>query len=236
MRALIDGDNVAIACAWSTENEDVGICYARIDAMLDGILVDTKSTEYEVWLSGSSNFRYNIYPEYKGNRINMPRPKWEHEAKQHLKDKWQASVSVGCEADDMLGVRQYELTNSIICHLDKDMNQIRGQHFNWELWRLGKVIREKQLYTITHEEGDYWFFYQLLVGDSTDNIKGIDGIGPKKAAGILHGCESNQERYEAVLERYSCEEELDMNAQCVYIWRKNNDNWKSILDSPISIK
>lgn len=236
MRALIDGDNVAIACAWSTEADDVGICYARIDTMLDGILADTKATEYEVWLSGSSNFRYNIYPEYKGNRIGMARPKWEQEAKQHLQEKWQANVSVGCEADDMLGVRQYELTDSIICHLDKDMNQIRGLHFNWELWRLGKVIREKQLYTITPEEGDYWFFYQLLVGDSTDNIKGIDGIGPKKAAGILHGCESNQERYEAVRERYSCEEELDMNAQCVYIWRENNDNWKSILNNPSSIK
>ena len=118
----------------------------------------------------------------------------------------------------------------IICALDKDLNQIPGLHYSWELRREGKVIREKQLYTITPEEGDYWCFYQLLVGDSTDNIKGIDGIGPKKAAGILHGCESNQERYEAVLERYSCEEELDMNAQCVYIWRKNNDNWRSLLN------
>lgn len=230
MRALIDGDNVAIACAWSAELEDVGICLARLDTMLDNILVDTKSTEYEVWLSGSANFRYNIYPEYKGNRIGMPRPRWEHEAKQHLHDKWQANVSDGIEADDMLGIRQYELTNTIICHLDKDMNQIKGPHYNWELWRKGKVIREKQLYTITPEEGDYWFFYQLLVGDSTDNIKGIDGIGPKKAAGILHGCESNRERYEAVLERYSCEEELDMNAQCVYIWRKPNDSWRNLIE------
>lgn len=109
MRALVDGDNVAIACAWSAETEDVEICYARIDTMLEQILHDVGATEYEIWLSGSSNFRYNIYPEYKGNRISMPRPKWEHEAKQHLKDKWQANVSVGCEADDMLGVRQYEL-------------------------------------------------------------------------------------------------------------------------------
>lgn len=119
----------------------------------------------------------------------------------------------------------------IICALDKDLNQIPGLHYSWELRREGKVIREKQLYTITPEEGDYWFFYQLLVGDPTDNIKGINGIGPKKAAGILHGCESNRERYEAVLERYSCEEELDMNAQCVYIWRKNNDSWRNLIDT-----
>ena len=228
--ALIDGDNVAIAAAWSAEEEDEGIACARAVRMVETILFDTGATDYELWLSGPNNFRYNVYPEYKGNRLGMPRPKWEHQVKDFLKREWSANVTDGIEADDMLGIRQYQLEDSIICHLDKDMNQIKGQHYNWELWRKGVVIREKQIYTITPEEGDYWFFYQLLVGDPTDNIKGINGIGPKKAAGILHGCESNQERYEAVLERYSCEEELDMNAQCVFIHRKHNDNWRSIID------
>lgn len=228
--ALIDGDNVAIAAAWSAEEEDEGIAMARATKMVETILRDTSADMFELWLSGGNNFRYNVYPEYKGNRLGMPRPKWEHQVKDFLKLEWSANVTDGIEADDMLGIRQYQLEDSIICHLDKDMNQIKGQHYNWELWRKGVVIREKQIYTITPEEGDYWFFYQLLVGDPTDNIKGINGIGPKKAAGILHGCESNQERYEAVLERYSCEEELDMNAQCVYIWRKNNDNWRSVID------
>lgn len=229
MRALIDADNVAIASAWSAENEDVGIAMARAGQMVERILYDSGATEYELWLSGGHNFRYSVYPEYKANRLTMPRPKWEQEVKQSLVDHWQANRTDGIEADDMLGIRQ--TNDTIICHLDKDMNQIAGYHYNWELVREGKVVREKQTYFVTPEDADYFFFYQLLVGDPTDNIKGIKGIGPKKAAGILHGCESNRERYEAVLERYSCEEELDMNAQCVYIHRKHNDNWRNLISA-----
>lgn len=253
MRALIDADNVAIASAWSAENETVEIAMARSGQMVERILYDAGATEYELWLSGGNNFRYQVYPEYKANRLTMPRPKWEQEVKQYLVDQWQANRTDGIEADDMLGIRQWQLkprfgsamvktegtsydtwefgSESIICHLDKDMNQIAGHHYNWELVREGKVVREKQTYFVTPEDADYFFFYQLLVGDPTDNIKGIKGIGPKKAAGILHGCESNRERYEAVLERYSCEEELDMNAQCVYIHRKHNDSWRNLIEA-----
>lgn len=231
MRALIDADNVAVACAFSAENEEVEVAIARTNTMVENILADAKATEYELWLSGPKNFRYNVYPEYKANRIGMARPKWEQECREFLKQTWQANIADGVETDDMVGIRLHSLGDSAIaCHLDKDLNQIKGQHFNWELWRQGVVIREKRWYEVSPSEADYWFFYQLLVGDTTDNIKGVPGIGPKKAAGILHGCESNRERYEAVLDRYSCEEELDMNAQCVYIWRKENDNWRNLID------
>lgn len=229
MKALVDADNVAIAAAWTAEEEDEVIACSRASLFIESILADSNATEYELWLSGPNNFRYNVYPEYKGNRSGMARPKWEKQVKQFLVEHWNANFTDGIEADDMLGIRQLESDNTIICHLDKDLDQIKGMHFNWELKRLGNIVREKRIYEVTQESADYWFFYQLLVGDTTDNIKGVTGIGPKKAAGILHGCESNRERYEAVLDRYSCEEELDMNAQCVYIYRKHNDNWRNII-------
>jgi 5'-3' exonuclease len=227
MRALIDADNVAMAAAWTAEDESEEIAISRANTFIESILFDVGATEFELWLSGGNNFRYNVYPEYKANRISQARPKWEKQVKRFFETEWHAHYTEAIEADDMLGIRQRE--DTIICHLDKDLNQIAGHHFNWELRRLGVVIREKSIYTLTQEEADYWFFYQLLVGDTTDNIKGIPGIGPKKAAGILYGCETNQERYEAVADRYGSEEELDMNAQCVFIWRKENDNWRNIL-------
>jgi hypothetical protein len=51
-------------------------------------------------------------------------------------------------------------------------------------------------------EGDYNFYIQLLVGDRTDNIKGIDGIGPVKAAKILANCKTKEELHAAVLKVY----------------------------------
>lgn len=235
MRALIDADNLAFACAASAEEEDVEVACTRADSFIENILAETGATEYELWFSGDNNFRYNVYPEYKGNRKASYRPLWEKEVKQYITEKWEANWTDDIEADDMLGIRQLECTDTILAHLDKDLNQIKGLHYNWELRRLGEVVREKRIYTVSNEEADYWFFYQLLVGDTTDNIKGVRGIGPKKAAGILHGCESNRERYEAVLERYSSEEELDLNAQCVYIHRKLGDHWRNIIGDPAKL-
>lgn len=229
MKALIDADQIAFACAATAEEEDVSVACERANTFLETLLVDSGADEYELWLSGPTNFRYAVYPEYKGHRKNTYRPLWEKEVKQYMQDKWAANWTDGIEADDMLGIRQSEEKDTILCHQDKDLNQIKGKHFNWEIRRLGIVLREKQTYVVTPEAADYWFFYQLLVGDSTDNIKGVRNIGPKKAAGILHGCDNNLERYEAVAARYDSEEELDLNAQCVYIHRKLGDHWRNII-------
>ena len=130
----------------------------------------------------------------------------------------------------MLGVRLTELgSEAILCHLDKDMNQTAGKHFNWAIIRLGNIVREAKIYDVSPEEGDRFFWTQCLVGDPTDNIKGVPGIGKVKAEAILRDCNGNQECYEAVKNAFACEEELDMNAQCIYIWRKPNDSWRSLL-------
>lgn len=250
MLALIDGDNLAFACAASAEEEDEAIAVSRTATMVEGILHDTSATGYELWLSGPNNFRYQVYPEYKAQRKDKPRPTHEKACRQYLIDSWQANLSDGCEADDMLGARQMELkpkfgepmvkqeglpfdqwefgSASIICHLDKDLNQIPGWHFNWELRRKENIVREKKTYFVTPEEADRFFYYQLLIGDATDNIKGVRGIGPVKASSFLDGV-PKQEWYAGIKDMFTCEEELDMNAQCVYIWRKNKDNWRNII-------
>jgi DNA polymerase-1 len=199
--------------------------------MIENILHQSGSDEYELWLTGGQNFRYAVYPEYKANRSGSYRPKWEKETKQHMRDKWQANTTDGIEADDMLGIRAGELGDkSILIHLDKDINQIPGLHYNWELTRKGTIVREWKKYYVTPEEGNYFFYYQLLIGDPTDNIKGVSGIGPKKAEALL-GNYGPHEWYEAIRDCYTSEEELYLNAQCLYIWRKHNDSWRNLIAS-----
>lgn len=231
IRALVDGDNLAFACAASAEDADEAwIACSRAHQFMDTILQSTSANEYEIWLSGSHNFRYDVYPEYKANRKDAYRPKWEKEVKQYLTLEWNANWSEGCEADDMLGCRSYEIgSDTILCHLDKDMNQIKGKHFNWAIIRLGKIVREARIYDVSPEEGDRFFWKQVLTGDTTDNIKGVPKIGPVKAEQILLGATTNAEAYERVAEAYGSEEELDKNAQCIYIWRKPNDSWRNLI-------
>ena len=217
MKALIDGDIVIHRSAFSAENEEAWVACARATAMIEEILVALDATVYEIWISGENNFRYQVFPEYKANRLKQKRPRWEQEVKQHLLENWGANISDGCEADDMLGSRMSE--NSIICTNDKDLKQIPGWHYNF-------VTGEK--FHVSQDEADRYFFYQLIVGDTTDGIKGVVGSGPQKAKKVLSEGMTNEEMYDTVLNMYSCEEEFDLNAQCVYIWRKDKDHYSTI--------
>lgn len=225
MRAIIDADNLAFACAASAEDNELGIACARANDMVSVIMEQSGSEKYELWLTGKGNFRYNIYPEYKANRIQAKRPRWEAAVKQHLVECWEANWSTGCEADDMLGVRLMEDPENIACHLDKDINMIPGWHYNWELKRLGKTVRESKKYFVTPEEGTSFFYLQMLTGDPTDNIKGVVGIGLKKAEKVLAGCNTEVDMFNAVRDLYSCDEEMEMNGGVLWIWRKLNDVW-----------
>ena len=119
MKCLIDADTIAFACAASAEEDPDWVAFGRANDMVETILRETGASEYELWLSGSDNFRYTIYPEYKANRLAAYRPKWEADVKSYLVDKWKANWSVGCEADDVVGYRQ--TSETIIAHLDKDI-------------------------------------------------------------------------------------------------------------------
>lgn len=228
-----------MACAFSgDEFPNPGIACARAEEMIQNLLADTQSDDCEVWLSGPKNFRSLVYPEYKANRIGMPRPRYEKAVKSFLVEYFDADYSDGVEADDMLGIRSTYLKDvgeePIIIHLDKDMDQIPGLHFNWELRRKQKdgtikVVREKTLYEILPEEGNRFFWYQLIIGDSTDNIKGVVGMGPQKANAFLENTDP-QDWYQGILDLYGNEEEMDMNAKCVYIYRKPDDSWRNLIE------
>lgn len=221
---MIDCDTPVYAASVVHENDDVEHAYYEVDKIINGVLEATQASSFAIYLTGDNNFRYNVYPEYKANR--GPDPRHRKDVKAYVARTWDAIVSDGCEADDLLGVAQMAGTDTCICSIDKDLDQIVGLHFHPGIKRKGEYIREPRFYTVTPEEGLRFFYYQLLVGDSTDNIKGAPGIGPKKAENILTNCKTPREYYEACLPFFSCEEELLLNARCVYIWQKENDQWE----------
>lgn len=186
--------------------------------MIEEMVAATGADEVEVFISGPANFRYRVYPEYKANRLDAKRPKWENQVKEYLIIHWNAVISKGCEADDLLGMRCTELgKDSCIATTDKDLDMIPGWHYNFV---------KKELYYIEPEKAIYNFYYQCLVGDVADGVKGVPGIGPVKAGRILANCESEREMFEAVREAYGVDEAFEMNAKVLWIWRKPNDVWE----------
>jgi 5'-3' exonuclease len=225
-KLLIDGDIVTFRAAFSAEDEEEAwIPCSRADQMIEEMLQTFGTKTQQVYLSGKNNFRYQVFPEYKVNRINAKRPKWEHEVKEYLSKQWGAEWSEGCEADDLLGINQMRGNiDTTICTIDKDLDMIPGWHYNF-------VKKEK--YFVTPEEAIRFFYYQCLIGDTADGIKGAANIGPVKAKRILDACEAEAnggdvERHyrDAVMNMFSSYEEFLMTAQCLWIWRKPNDIWK----------
>lgn len=222
--ALIDGDILTFRIAFSTETEPEHIALVRMDNYIEEILFGSQASEYEIFLTGSNNFRKKLYPAYKANRRKTPRPKHLQALRQHLIDVEGAVVSDGQEADDELGIRQTHET--VICSIDKDLKQISGRHYDFV----------RQVHTlVTPQQGDRFLWTQILTGDATDNVKGIYGIGPAKAEQILGECSTRDEYAQAVLAAYQkeypyCSKEdvikhITLVGQLVYIRRVPNEMW-----------
>lgn len=225
MIALIDMDLVIFRCAASAENDDLGIAIYRVEELLDNILQKTNATEYKAYISSDTNFRKTIYPEYKAHR-KAEKPRHLLDLKQYSIDKLNAEVAPdGLEADDMLGIEQDKLTNTTtICTLDKDLLQIPGKHFSWEIgganWnRPDTWIEQSEL------EGYRLFYEQAIKGDPTDNIKGIPKKGKVFAEKALKDCQSEKEMFDTVRDLYSNDDEFKMNAGCVWILRKHGETF-----------
>lgn len=208
--------------------------------MIDNTLAETGADSLSIFLSGENNFRYDIYPEYKANRPKE-RPRHLKDLKQYLIDRYNAQVSDGCEADDLLGIEQcahFEideaLNTTIICSLDKDLRMIPGNHYSFEI--SGKTngtswVRPAEQCFVEPFDGLRHFYTQCLVGDPADNIKGAAGIGKVKAARILAECTTEEELFRAVLDHFSCEEELLITGQCLWIMRRPNERWRFPTDT-----
>ena len=136
-----------------------------------------KEDDQTLFFTGQRNYRKEIFPSYKANRKG-PKPEFLPAVTKHAVDHWNTVVCQGYEADDGICMSAYErgLDSVVIVSADKDFLQIPCEIFS--------TYSMKTVHP-TEEEADYNFWKQALTGDSVDNIKGIPGIGPKKAEAIL---------------------------------------------------
>lgn len=195
--ALVDADFLVYRIAFTTEDQPEGIAKARLTEWLeDFIYVNLKADEYKAWITGKGNYRYDIAETvpYKGNRKDVQRPKHYEALREHLVKRHEAIVTVGEEADDAVGIESTKLLdNCWIVHVDKDLDQLQGWHYN--------PVKDERYY-VNEFDAYKAFCTQLLTGDRIDNIPGLDGIGPKKAGKALSEAKTKEELLEASFKKY----------------------------------
>ncbi len=144
--------------------------------------------------AGRHTFRNDMYSEYKATRKGMP----DDLAVQMpiLKEMLKTMGIVileraGIEADDIIGslTRKFSGVKNIVVTGDRDSLQLINE--NTEVWLTKKglseiaVMNEKSLKEEFLLEPNQIIDLKALMGDSSDNIPGVSGIGEKTAMGLL---------------------------------------------------
>jgi 5'-3' exonuclease len=216
--ALIDGDMLCYRIGFACNKESEEVATSTMYSFIADIMMELdEAEEVEVFLSGKTNFRFDIAvtEPYKGNRAGKEKPIHFQALRDYLVEEWDADVSVDQEADDTIAIRATELGDEgIIVSLDKDFDQVVGWHYNFA---------KKRLYYIEQDEGDLNFYMQFLMGDRIDNIIGVKGIGCVKAAKLLDG-KTPYEMYQVCVEHLGEERALE-NGRLLYLRRKEGELW-----------
>lgn len=243
MKVLIDGDiyryqfgSVEMAHPFlDGEFVPASAEYVRhlVDGSIQETLKATKADSYVVALSGKGNFRNKVatLQAYKGNRDpNSTRPFHYDTVGEHILANHPNVLVHGMEADDWLGIEQRkDLENTCIASRDKDLMGVPGYHYRFACGKLQPAV---PMHWVSEFEGVSFFFYQMLIGDNTDNIPGCGkkvwckwgktsipcyngevlvvphwmkrrkGVGSSTALKILKPCTTYQEMYDAISQEY----------------------------------
>jgi len=182
---LIDGDIIAYKACASAEtpvNWGDGLwtlhCWedevaVRIDDQIQK-LMEAPVDDCIVALSDKENYRKEVASYYKANRSKTRKPMLLSWSRDYIKEQYNTVIYRRLEADDVLGILGTSNDDTIIWSEDKDLQTIPAKH-----WINGEVV------TISEEEADRMFYYQTLIGDSTDNYKGCPSIGAVSANKLL---------------------------------------------------
>lgn len=147
------------------------------DRYIQNLMLDTKTKDCIVCLSGSNNFRYEVLSTYKHNRVGKPKPQYLEDIKEHLMTNYKYQLKDNLEADDCMGILATKFPGHyIIATIDKDLRQVPGQFFSFT---------NRKLEVITKLEADTFFYEQCLSGDTVDGYSGVPGIGKVKSKRII---------------------------------------------------
>lgn len=149
---------------------------------------------------GSSSYRKEIYPDYKGNRDYSNKTEEEQEKFLRFIEEYELALDE-CEHEGMVVLRYSKVEADDIAAYVTKYKDYYGINKIWLIssdrdWDLLVNEDVSRFSYVTRKETtvDNWPYdvppemyltYKCLVGDTGDNIQGVQGIGPKRAISII---------------------------------------------------
>ncbi len=162
--------------------------------ILERLVKDMRPKRLAIALdSGRKTFRAELYPDYKANRPEPPEDlivqlrRGSEVVRAFTPHVWQKD---GFEADDLIATavrraREQGL-RTLIVGADKDLMQLVGDDVQlWDAMR-DRAIGPAEVFEKFGVRVDQLGDLLALMGDSSDNIPGVAGVGPKTAAELLN--------------------------------------------------
>ncbi len=201
---LIDGNSImnrtfyAIPLLTNAKGEYTNAIYGFLNILLK-LLDEEAPTHIGVAFDlKKPTFRHEHYAEYKGNRKSMPDElRAQMPIIKELLQKMNISIfeKEGYEADDILGTlaKRYEKEGMSVSLVsgDRDMLQIATDNIKIRIPKTSKGKTEiedyfakdvVEKYQVTPQE---FIDVKALMGDASDNIPGVPGIGEKTAIKVI---------------------------------------------------
>lgn len=235
----VDGDMICYSCAG---NDDTSPGEARMNALslIEKLRARSGSESVVVHMTApgcNKGERYLIatVKPYQGQRTNSRRPKnhsyLQDWLMQFTGEQFRVKVWKTREADDGIAVCAYHAAGTpgagyiVIATADKDMRMLPGLHIDWKTHKLVRVMPgDFEVYGEAEGDkpaklyGTKWFWMQMLMGDTADNIPGLPKfctvdskgnpclkpMGEKTAEKFLARCKNNSAAFAEVYGLY-CE-------------------------------
>lgn len=210
---VIDGYNLIFRMFYAVpefrtrDGKVVNAIFGVAKALLQILREDRPSHMFVAFDVGSDTFRKQMYEDYKSNRDRMP-----DALSDQIEDIMQVFTLLdipqigvpGYEADDIIGsITNHSEIESfdrvMICSSDKDLFQfIDEDRIRVYDMMKKKVFSKKEAVEKFGVLPEFVVDYLALVGDSSDMIPGVAGIGPKGASKLIQDFWNLESIYEHI--------------------------------------
>ena len=196
---LVDGSSYlyrayhALPPLTTSKNQPTGAIKGVI-SMIKRVLIDHPDSPLAVVFDAKGKtFRHDMYSEYKANRPPMPEDLVQQIEPIHRIISLMGIKLImisGVEADDVIGTlaeqARHKKLNTVISTGDKDMTQLVCDNVSVVNTMSGELLDENGVMKKFGVGPELITDYLALIGDKSDNVPGVDKVGPKTAVKWLN--------------------------------------------------